>query len=181
MTIGPSDMPHAGRGQPESCVLAYSASHVPTPGLLAKAGGLGGRTCDPGTVTEPVRPPAEKGSLGPESHWGSVAKEKNRAGSTLQDVSPSTRPGVGGGKWHPESREERPPSPRRDLGDLALRPLRGPDPGQRPCADSGPASGPQAPTTIRGEARIPQQQHAQVGEEPQGLRRGLAHGDTEGQ
>lgn len=75
------------------------------------------RTSDPGPVTEPFCPPAGKGSLGPESHWGSVAKEKNRAASTLRDVSPSTRPREGSGKCHPESREEKPPSPHRDLGD----------------------------------------------------------------
>lgn len=75
------------------------------------------RTSDPGPVTEPFCPPAGKGSLGPESHWGSVAKEKNRAASTLRDVSPSTRPREGSGKCHPESREEKPPSPHHDLGD----------------------------------------------------------------
>lgn len=41
--------------------------------LLGQDTGL----CDPGLVTEPFCPLAEKGSLMPESNWGSMAKRKS--------------------------------------------------------------------------------------------------------
>lgn len=59
-------------------------------------------------VCEPVCPPAGKGSLGPGSHWGPVAKTSHRAAATLQAAAPSARPGEGDGQC---PTGERPPSP----------------------------------------------------------------------
>lgn len=124
MAHTPSSMLHAGPASCKACL--YSSYTTPNskwvletecPHPTLTPAWRQDRTSDPGPVTEPFCPPAEKGSLGPESHWGSVAKEKNRAASTLRDVSPSTRPREGSGKCHPESREEKPPSPHHDLGD----------------------------------------------------------------
>lgn len=115
-----SHMPHAGRGTASWEVLLGFLLQCTPPGsdwgLKAKVSrqrlaGWEAGPSDPGPVTEPFCPPVEKGSLAPESHWGSMAKEKNRAASTLQDISPSTRPRKGGRKCHPESKEERPPPP----------------------------------------------------------------------
>lgn len=94
----------------------------PHPDALLRLLGWEAGPCDPRPVTEPFRPSAEKGSLVPESHWGSKAQEKNRAVSTLLDSPPSTRPRKGGGKCPPESKEERPPSPHHGLGGPFLRP-----------------------------------------------------------
>ena len=127
-----------GGGQPagESYLgLSYSASPqaltgvsreterpAPHPDTWLRLVGWEAGLCDPGPVTEPFCPSAEKGSLVPESHWGSKAQGKNRAVSTLLDSPLSTRPRKGGGKCHPESKEERPPSPHHGLGDPFLLP-----------------------------------------------------------
>lgn len=84
---------------------------TPNPHTWLRLVGWEAGLCGPGPVTEPFCPLAEKGSLVPESHWGSMAKEINRAVSTLQDIAPSTRPRKGDRMCHPESKEERPPPP----------------------------------------------------------------------
>ena len=94
----------------------------PHPDALLRLLGWEAGPCDPRPVTEPFCPSAEKGSLVPESDWGSKAQEKNRAVSTLLDSPPSTRPRKGGGKCPPESQEERPPSPDHGLEGPFLLP-----------------------------------------------------------
>lgn len=82
-----------GRGQPagKSCLgFSYSGSlqalsgvsreaehPSPHPDTWLRLLGWEAGLCDPRPITEAFCPLAEKGSLVPESHWGSVAKEKH--------------------------------------------------------------------------------------------------------